>query len=109
MDLPMSSKNNPPKAQKPPLTDPHHVPEIFANEFITAGIAAGIGTLTFATQRFTEGTRPDQPPRMERVVVSRLVLTHDALTDMVHQLMQLNQAIQQQKALAKVKADTTVN
>lgn len=69
-------------------------------------MAPGIGTLTFAVQRITEGERPDQPPRMERVVVGRLVVTHTALNDMVNQLIGLNQAIQQQNALAAAKTES---
>jgi hypothetical protein len=107
--LPMSSKDVPPKQAKPPLADPHHVSEIFANEFISAGVSPGIATLTFGAMRLNEGDKPDTPPQLERVVVARLVISHEALDQMMNQLIRLNQAIQQQKALAKEKTEATIN
>lgn len=102
----MSSKKNPRTIDKPPLVDPHHVPEVFANEFISASVAPGITGLTFAVQRLTEGERPDQPPRLERVVVSRLVLSHVAVKEMINQLIGLDHAMKQQSTLAKAKTET---
>ena len=95
-----------PKSVKPPLLDPHHVAEMFANEFVSAEARPGIWSLTFATKRLVD-RREKERPRLERVVTARLVLTHEAMREMMDQLVRLNQALQKQAALAKSAAKAT--
>ena len=90
----------PPKDVKSPLIDPHHIPEMFANEFISAEARPGILSLTFATKRLVD-RREKEKPVLERVVTARLVLTHEAVREMMNQLVRLSQALQQQAETAK--------
>lgn len=60
-----------------PLTDPHHVREVLANELIAYGQLDGIVHLTFGMQRF-DGVRSTGELQQSREIVCRLALSTSA-------------------------------
>jgi hypothetical protein len=80
----------------PPPIDPDRVQEIAADEVLSIEVGGGMATLVFGKRRIIE-QGPGRPPRIERVVKCRLVLSISALDDMMNQLIALNRATRQFK------------
>ena len=85
---------------KPPLEDPLHERELFANEVVGVAAIHGNITLTLANTRLDEsiGTTP---PKAHRVVAGRIVLTSIAANQL---LVHLRQLAAQIEAIAAVAA-----
>jgi hypothetical protein len=75
----------------PPPIDPDHVQEIAADEVLTVETGGGMTTLVFGKRRLVE-QGAGRPPRIERHVKSRLVLSDAAVNEMMHRLIALSQA-----------------
>jgi hypothetical protein len=78
----------------PPFVDPDGVQEVAADEVLSVETGGGMTTLVFGKRRMIE-QGPDRPPRMERRVKARLVLSDSAVNTMIQQLMALSQARRQ--------------
>jgi hypothetical protein len=84
------------KGGVPPPIDPDNVKEVAADEIISIEVGGGFATLVLGKRRLIEV--PEQAPRIERRVVSRLVLSHAAMDDMLQKLMAMKAAAQQAAA-----------
>ncbi len=73
---------------KPPLEDPLHERELFANEVVNVGAIHGNVTITLANTRFEEpvGTNP---PKARRIVAGRIVLSGIAANQLLTDLKKL--------------------
>ena len=73
---------------KPPLEDPLHEREIFANEVVSVGAVHGNIAITLANVRFDEPAGRS-PAKARRVVAARLMLTGIAANQLLQNLKQL--------------------
>lgn len=73
---------------KPPLEDPLHEREIFANEVAGIAMIHGNFIVTLAKVRFEDATE-GQTAKVRRIVSGRLVLTHVAANQLLQQLQAL--------------------
>jgi hypothetical protein len=84
---------------RPPLEDPLHEKEIFANEVVSIGSIHGNVAITLATTRFDEQVGSNQP-KAQRVIAARLILSNPA----ANQLLQSFQRLAAQSAAAQSAA-----
>lgn len=98
----MSFPNKPAGGNAPPPIDPDKVQEIPVDEILSVELGGGFCTIVFGKRRMVEGTN-GKPPKLQRIVKSRIVLSHAALDDMMTKLIGLNQASQQANLLAAAK------
>jgi hypothetical protein len=87
---------------KAPIVDPYLVQNIIADDILNIQIDGTLCTIEFGKRRFRE--RPGQPPILERVIVNRLVLTIDALNEMMNRLVGMRNVVEQ--ALKRHSPDT---
>jgi hypothetical protein len=73
---------------KPPLEDPLHEKEIFANEVTSIGSIHGNVAITLANTRFDERVGSNQP-KAQRVIAARLILTNPAANQLLQSLQRL--------------------
>ena len=73
---------------KPPLEDPLHEKEIFANEVTSIGSIHGNIAITLANTRFDEQVGSNQP-KAQRVIAARLILTNTAANQLLQSLQRL--------------------
>ena len=85
---------------KPPLEDPLHERELFANEVVGVAAIHGNITITLANTRLDESIGTN-PPKAHRVVAGRIVLTGIAANQL---LVHLRQLAAQIEAIAAVAA-----
>ena len=83
MDAPTTTS-----ATKPPLEDPLHEKEIFANEVTSIGGIHGNIAITLANTRFDEQVGSNQP-KAQRVIAARLILTNPAANQLLQSLQRL--------------------
>lgn len=91
----------------PPPTDPDNVKEVAADEIFTIEVGGGFVTIVSGKRRVHE--MPEQPPLIERRVVSRLVLSQAAADDMINKLLAMKSAAQQMHAVPVSKPDIFKN
>jgi hypothetical protein len=82
-----------PSPPRPPLEDPLQEREIYVTEIVGMGNMQGNVGITLACLRIDESVGND-PPRMRRIVVARLVLTPVAVNQLFNNLQQLANASQ---------------
>lgn len=75
----------------PPPIDPDRVPEVAADEVVCVESGGGMTTIVFSKRRLID-QGPGRPPRIERHIKSRLVLSDGAVNQMMNKLIALNQA-----------------
>ena len=73
---------------KPPLEDPLHEKEIFANEVTSISSIHGNVAITLANTRFDEQVGSNQP-KAQRVIAARLILTNPAANQLLQSLQRL--------------------
>ena len=73
---------------KPPLDDPLHEKELFATEVVGAVVVHGVVVITLANIRLEEPIA-DTPPKMRRVVTSRIALTGVAAKQLLESLQNI--------------------
>jgi hypothetical protein len=84
---------------KPPLEDPLHEREIFANEIAGIAMIQGNFIVTLAKIRFEDATE-GQTAKVRRIVSGRLVLTHVAANQLLQQLQRIAAQIEAATAVA---------
>jgi hypothetical protein len=84
---------------KPPLEDPLHEREIFANEIAGIAMIHGNFIVTLAKVRFEDATE-GQAAKVRRIVSGRLVLTHVAANQLLQQLQSIAAQIEAATAVA---------
>ena len=84
---------------KPPLEDPLHERELYANEVVNVLAMHGNITITLANARLDEPVGSN-PPRAHRVLAGRIVLTGIAANQLLAQLQQLAAQIEAIAAVA---------
>jgi hypothetical protein len=75
------------------IVDPYLVPDTIADDILNVGIVGNLCSIEFGKRRISN--RPGQPPSLDRVVVSRLVLTPEAVNDMMTRLVGMQNALAQ--------------
>lgn len=81
----------------PPLTDPNHVEETFANQLVGIGITDGIVHLTLSVVR-ARHNNPGGPTDNENVVAMRPVMPLATMSALVEAYGQLMTALRMQQA-----------
>lgn len=84
---------------KPPLEDPLHEREIFANEVTGIAMVHGNFIVTLAKVRFEEAAA-GQAAKVRRIVSGRLVLTNVAANQLLQQLQNIAAQIEAAAAAA---------
>ena len=84
---------------KPPLEDPLHEREIFANEVTGIAMVHGNFIVTLAKVRFEEAAG-GQAAKVRRIVSGRLVLTNVAANQLLQQLQNIAAQIEAAAAAA---------
>lgn len=95
----MSSPKKTDGGQRPPPIDPDNVQEIAVDEVLNIQIGGGICTIVFGKRRLIDQAH-GKPPKVERRVKCRLVLSNAAVDDMMNKLVSLNRAAHQADILA---------
>lgn len=85
--------------KKPPLEDPLHEREIFANEVAGIAMIHGNFIVTLAKPRFEEAAG-GQAAKVRRIVSGRLVLTNVAANQLLQQLQSIAAHIEAAAAAA---------
>jgi hypothetical protein len=73
---------------KPPLEDPLHEKEIFANEVVGVAVTHGNFVITLANTRFEERIA-NQPAKIRRIVTGRIALTTVAANQLLQNLQSI--------------------
>lgn len=97
----MSQPKSQRQLQEPPVKDPHHVRETYVNEVVSIELnPTGPCMVTFGIRRLSEDHV--RQPVLEREVALRVVMTPQALQDLVNKVIGLDRALKQQQTLAAV-------
>ena len=104
----MTKPYNAKQVKDPPIKDPHHVREVFANDIASIEVNGDVWTISLAVRRLLE-PEPGGQPRFERVITSRTALLAETVGDLVNQLISLKRVIDQQKKLGGDGSPPTVN
>jgi hypothetical protein len=75
------------------IVDPYLVPDTIVDDILKVGMVGNLCSIEFGKRRISH--RPGQPPSLDRVVVSRLVLTVEAVNDMMNKLIGMRNVLEQ--------------
>lgn len=83
----------------PPLSDPNHVEETFANQMVGIGVADGIVHLTLSVVRARHNNNPGGPSGNENIVTMRPVMPLATMNALVEAYGQLQNALRMQQTI----------
>ena len=89
-----------------PVTDPHHVREVYANEVVAYGQMDGVVHLTLGMQRF-DGMRDTGEVQQAREIVCRLALSSSAFDALLEGLTRMKLALAGSESLRTSSESTS--